>query len=153
MAEKIIYTVGTSNRSLEEFIDILKTYKIKTLIDVRSYPGSKKFPHFNKENLEEILKKEGFEYIHLGKELGGFRKGGYEAHMKTEDFKRGIEKVEEIAMKDTAVFFCAEKLFFRCHRRFIADVLSEKSWRVFHIVEKGIVKEHKTINASQKLRF
>ena len=147
MSEKIIYTIGTGNRTLEEFIDILETYKIKAVIDVRSFPLSKNFPHFSKDNLAEVLKKEGFEYIHLGKELGGFRKGGYEAHMKTAEFKRGIEKVEEIAMKDITVFFCAEKLFFRCHRKFISDILSEKGWRVFHIVEKGRVREHKTSTA------
>ncbi|GAB5046758.1 DUF488 domain-containing protein [Thermodesulfovibrio sp. TK110] len=151
MSEKLIYTIGTSNRSIEEFIEILKTYRIKTVIDVRSFPISKKFPHFSKDNLSEILKNEGFEYIYLGRELGGFRKGGYEAYMNTEEFKSSIEKLEEIADKSLALFFCAEKLFFRCHRRFISEVLSERGWRVLHIVEKNRVYEHKTRIMEQRL--
>lgn len=150
MSEKLIYTAGTSNRSVEEFIDILKTYNIKTVIDVRSFPASKKFPHFSKDSLDEILKKEGFEYIYLGRELGGFRKGGYEAYMKTEEFKKGIEKLEEIAMRNLSLFFCAEKLFFRCHRRFISEMLSERGWKVLHIVEKDRVFEHKQSIIHQK---
>jgi uncharacterized protein (DUF488 family) len=130
LSEKFIYTVGTSNCSIEEFIEILKTYRIKTVIDVRSFPVSKKFPHFSKDSLSKILNNEGFDYIYLGRELGGFRKGGYEAYMNTEEFKNGIEKLEEIADKSLSVFFCAEKLFFRCHRRFISEILSERGWRV-----------------------
>ncbi|MCX7724079.1 MAG: DUF488 domain-containing protein [Thermodesulfovibrio sp.] len=140
---RLIYTVGTSNRSITEFIEILKSHNIKTAIDVRSFPKSKRFPHFNGETLKELLKDEEINYFYLGEELGGFRKNGYEEYIKTEDFKKGIEELEKIALVDLSVFFCAEKLFFRCHRRFIAEALSEKGWRVLHIVERDKVYEHK----------
>lgn len=150
MSEKLIYTIGTSNRSIEEFIEILKKYQIETAIDVRSFPQSKKFPHFNSDSFKEALEKEGIRYVYLGKELGGFRKGGYENYTKTEEFAKGIEKLEEIAEQSLSVFFCAEKLFFRCHRRFISEVLKERGWRVFHIVEKERIYEHKKAVLEQK---
>lgn len=143
MPERVIYTIGTSNRSIEEFIGILKKYQIATVIDVRSFPKSERFPHFNRGNLREALEKEGIGYFYLGDKLGGFRKGGYENYTKTEEFAKGIEKLEEIAELSLSVFFCAEKLFFRCHRRFISDVLTEKGWKVIHIVDKERIYGHK----------
>ncbi|GLI54106.1 DUF488 domain-containing protein [Thermodesulfovibrio yellowstonii] len=150
MSEKLIYTIGTSNRSIDEFIEILKKYQIKKAIDVRSFPKSKKFPHFNSERLIEALEKEGIGYFYLGDKLGGFRKGGYENYTKTEEFKRGIEALEELAENSLSVFFCAEKLFFRCHRRFISEVLTQRGWKVIHIVEKERIYEHKKIVLDQK---
>ncbi|WP_141266795.1 DUF488 family protein [Thermodesulfovibrio sp. Kuro-1] len=150
MSEKLIYTIGTSNRSIDEFIEILKSFHIKAVVDVRSFPKSNKFPHFNSDTLAEALEKEGFHYIYLGKELGGFRKGGYDNYMKTENFKKGIAKLEEIAKEELSAFFCAEKLFFRCHRRFISEKLTERGWRVLHIVEKKRIYEHKKADLEQK---
>ncbi len=150
MSEKLIYTIGTSTRSLEEFLEILRIFKIKNLLDVRSFPNSKRFPHFNRENLEISLPKKGFDYIYLGKELGGFRKGGYEDHMNKEFFKKGIDMLEEIATKSLSLFFCAEKIFLKCHRRFIAEALAQRGWRVIHIIEKDKTYEHKIQNSQQK---
>lgn len=150
MSERLIYTIGTGNRTIEDFTEILKNYKIKIAIDVRSFPKSKKFPHFHKDNIAKTLEKEKIQYVYLGKELGGFRKDGYENFIKTEDFKRGIEKLEKIAKNELSIFFCAEKLFFRCHRRFIAEVLSEKGWRVLHIIERDRVYEHKKLALKQE---
>ena len=90
---KKVYTLGTGRRSEEDFVEILLAYDIKTLVDVRSFPKSK-MPVFTRENLESLLKKEGINYVFLGRELGGFRKGGYEAYTTTEDFKRGVEILE-----------------------------------------------------------
>lgn len=150
MSEKLIYTIGTSNRLIEEFIGILKKYQIATVIDVRSFPKSERFPHFNCDNLREALEKNGIRYVYLGEELGGFRKDGYEKYTKTEEFAKGIEKLEEIAELGLSVFFCAEKLFFRCHRRFISKVLTEKGWKVMHIVDKERIYEHKKTLLEQK---
>ncbi len=150
MSKKLIYTIGTSTRSIEEFIEILRIFNIKTLLDVRSFPNSKIFPHFNRENLEISLAKKGFDYVYLGKELGGFRKGSYENHMNTESFKKGIEKLEEIATKSLSIFFCAEKMFLKCHRRFIAEALTQRGWRVIHIIEKDKTYEHKRQTSQQK---
>lgn len=138
---KKIFTIGTSNRPLQEFIDILKKYEIKIAVDVRSFPQSKRFPHFSKDELSKNLEASAIKYIYLGKELGGFRKGGYIKYMETEKFREGIEKLEKIAEKALTVFFCCEKLFFRCHRRFIANVLLSKGWKVYHIIEINKVYE------------
>ena len=70
------FTIGHSNRSLGEFLSLLKKFNIEALIDIRSWPSSKKYPHFNREALEESLKAEGIRYFWLGRELGGYRKNG-----------------------------------------------------------------------------
>jgi uncharacterized protein (DUF488 family) len=135
---KKIYTVGTSNRSIEEFIEILKRYHIETVVDVRSFPHSKRFPHFNQSELSGFLKRVGIKYVYLGKQLGGFKKGGYERYMETETFKEGIKKLEEIGEESITAFFCCEKLFFRCHRRFISQELTVRGWQIYHIVDRDI---------------
>jgi len=135
---KKIYTLGTSRRSEEDFIEILLNYDIRTLIDVRSYPKSK-IQIFTRENLENLLKKENIAYVFLGKELGGFRKGGYEAYTPTEEFKNGIDKLENIASENNSVIICAEKFPWKCHRRWIAREVHKRGWLVEHIIDKGKV--------------
>jgi len=135
---KKIYTLGTSRRTEEDFIEILLNYDIRTLIDVRSYPKSK-IQIFTRENLENLLKKENIAYVFLGKELGGFRKGGYEAYTLTEDFKIGIDELENIAGDGNAVIICAEKFPWKCHRKWIARELHRRGWQVEHIIDKGKV--------------
>ena len=134
----IIYTLGTSTRTEEEFIELLTHYRIETVVDVRSFPQSR-FEHFKRENLTRILEGEGFGYVYLGKELGGFRKGGYLAYAKTAPFQEGISHLEEIGRKGIPAFICAERFPWKCHRRFIAASLGERGWKVEHIIEKGRV--------------
>jgi endonuclease-3 len=127
-----IYTIGTSNRTLEEFKELLKYYGISVIIDVRRFPRSR-FSHFTREGMEALLK--DTEYIWLGDLLGGYR-GGYEAYMETEGFSEGIERIENISRKCQVALVCSERLPWRCHRRFIGRVLSERGWMVLHIVQK-----------------
>jgi len=127
-----IFTVGHSNRTVEEFIKILKEAGVEVVVDVRRFPRSK-FEHFNRENLQSILKKNGIEYYYLGEKLGGFRKGGYENYTKTEEFNEGIEELIKIAREKPTAIMCAEKLVFRCHRRFIAKRLEELGFTVMHL--------------------
>lgn len=134
---KKIFTLGTSRRSEEDFIEILLFYDIKTVIDVRRFPTSK-ISIFKKDYLENLLSKEGIFYLFLGKELGGFRKGGYEAYSKTDEFKKGIDKIEEV-INNNAVIICAERFPWKCHRRWIARELKRRGWRVEHIIDKGKV--------------
>lgn len=117
---------------MEEFIKILKETGVEIVVDVRRFPKSK-FEHFNRENLEISLKEVGIEYYYLGDKLGGFRKGGYENYTKTKDFEEGIGILTEIARKKLTAIMCAEKLFFRCHRRFIARKLEEMGFEVIHL--------------------
>lgn len=135
---KSIYTLGTSRRSWEDFIEILMAYGIECLVDVRSFPRSK-LEHFRRENLEKSLVENGIEYRWLGKELGGLRKGGYEAHTQTELFREGIELVESVASEKLTVIVCAERFPWKCHRRWIARELQRRGWRVEHILEKDRV--------------
>jgi len=130
-----IYTLGTSLRSLEDFIEILHSYDIESVIDVRSFPTSK-IPHFTKSTLETILRQEGIEYHYLGKELGGFRKGGYEEYSKGEEFASGIRRLERIAERKQSVIICAERFPWKCHRRYISRALSKKGWHIEHIIDK-----------------
>src|SRR5437868_4183944 len=102
-----IWTIGHSTQSIEEFLEILKSFEVQTLVDVRSLPGSRRFPHFNGEALNESLKENNIKYTHMPA-LGGRRKAkenpennarrnksfmGYADYMETEEFKKGIEKL------------------------------------------------------------
>jgi len=147
-----IYTIGHSTRTLEDFIDILKYCNIELLIDVRHFPGSKKFPWFNKENLEQELPKNQIQYLHFP-ELGGFRKEGYLAFTKTEEFSKGIEKLLEIIDDKTVAIMCAEILWWRCHRRYIANTLVEKKFEVTHIFDKKNIQEHKLHSEETKQKM
>lgn len=133
---KRIYTLGTDRRSEEDFIEILLAYNIQSLIDIRRFPKSK-ITFFTRENLEKVIEKEGIEYHFLGAELGGFRKGGYEAYTMTDDFRKGLQKLEEIASKKRSVIICAERFPWKCHRKWVARELRRRGWEVDHIIEKG----------------
>jgi|Deesub1362B_J571_1020462.scaffolds.fasta_scaffold00085_61 uncharacterized protein (DUF488 family) len=142
MSEKVVFSMGHSTRDFKDFVFLLKKYYIKNAVDIRRYPFSRKFPHFNRDFLEDNLKRNGINYLWLGELLGGRRKSGkgklwsgYLKHMQTEDFKKGIEKIEELIKKGNTVFFCAEKLFFKCHRKFIARKFIEKGYSVIDIVD------------------
>lgn len=140
-SNQIIYTLGTSNRELEEFVDILRFYEIKVVLDIRRFPVSKRFPHFKKENVEEVLKENGISYIHI-EALGGYRKGGYESYMETEEFKTALQKLMEIVRNERVCIICAEKFPWRCHRKFISKALEEHGFEVHHIIEKGRIYLH-----------
>jgi uncharacterized protein (DUF488 family) len=128
-----VYDIGHSTRSKEMFLLILKRHSIEIVVDVRRFPRSKKFPHFNLETMKEYLSKEGIEYLWMGEKLGGFRKGGYEEWSKTETFAQGIEELENLAMKKRTVILCAEGFYLRCHRRFILEKLTKSGWEVKHL--------------------
>ncbi|TDS54576.1 DUF488 domain-containing protein [Myroides indicus] len=152
----IIYTIGHSTCSLNDFLILLKSFKIQTLVDIRSFPGSRKFPQFDKENLKVFLEKHGIHYIYL-KELGGRRKPdkkskntrwkntsfrGYADYMETEEFSKGIDTLEKAALQSTTAYMCAEAVWWRCHRSMVSDYLKAKGWMVFHIMGINKQKEH-----------
>lgn len=150
---RTIWTIGHSTHKLDEFISILQSFEIRLLADIRSYPGSRRYPHFNKEALEVSLPKNNIRYIHI-KELGGRRKvqphsintgwrlasfRGYADYMGTESFKKAIEELERIAAKQRTAYMCAEALWWRCHRSLVSDFLKHRGWTVMHIM--GVSKE------------
>ncbi len=156
MKQKIIYTIGHSTHASEEFIAMLKSFQIELLADIRSFPGSRKFPHFNKETLPASLAENKIEYIHL-RDLGGRRKvnpnsrntgwrvaafRGYADYMDTENFKKAIKELEQIASKKRVVYMCAEAVWWRCHRSLVSDYLKLNGWTVLHIMGVGKSTEH-----------
>jgi len=131
----VIFTAGTSNRSWPDFVEVLKAYDIQAVADVRSFPTSR-LDHFRRAHMEEHLPRAGIQYHHLGLRLGGLRGGGYEAHVQTESFARGLEELEALARDWLTAIVCAERLPWKCHRRHIARQLAERGWRVIHIIER-----------------
>lgn len=134
----MIYSLGTSNRTPDEFLDLFAEHEIEVGVDIRSFPTSRHL-HFVKEALQNLLESNEIRYEYLGKELGGFRKGGYPAYMETDSFRKGLERLAEIGRGRRIAFFCAEKFPWRCHRRWVARKLVERGWKVVHIIEKGKV--------------
>jgi uncharacterized protein (DUF488 family) len=130
-----IYTLGTSTRTLQEFTAILKHRGITQVCDVRSFPTSRRYPHFSSQVMAVSLEKEGISYRWLGEELGGFRKGGYLAYTQTGDFMSGLEELEKYASREPTAIICAELLPWRCHRRYISRSLSDRGWKVVHVID------------------
>ena len=154
--EKIIWTIGHSTRSFQELIEMLDSFKIKIVCDIRSFPGSRKFPQFNKESLQITLPENNIQYFHL-KKLGGRRKANrasknttwrhiafrsYADYMETTEFKEGIKELEEIAMKERTAYMCSEAVWWRCHRSMVSDYLKVHGWKVMHIMAVGKEEEH-----------
>jgi uncharacterized protein (DUF488 family) len=151
-----IYTIGHSTRSLTEFLDMLQSFDIKILADIRALPGSRRFPHFDKENLKISLEKTGIQYIHLA-DLGGRRKvkkdsknnrwknvsfRGYADYMETKEFENAVVELEHVALKQPTAYMCSEAVWWRCHRSMVSDYLKVKGWTVLHIMAAGKVQEH-----------
>jgi uncharacterized protein (DUF488 family) len=153
---KTIWTIGHSTRSLEDFVSMLHSFDIQLIADVRSFPGSRKYPHFNKEALEVMLPKSNIQYVHL-KSLGGRRKvspsskntawkheafRGYADYMETADFKQGISELVSTALKQRTAYMCSEAVWWRCHRSMISDYLKVQDWKVMHIMDVAKAQEH-----------
>ncbi|QAA81526.1 DUF488 domain-containing protein [Aequorivita sp. H23M31] len=153
---KTIWTIGHSTHPLKEFLHMLKSFDIELLMDVRSYPGSRKFPQFNKENMEISLPENGFEYDHM-RDLGGRRKvdpnskndawrlasfRGYADYMDTEEFSAALKRLEKIAAKKRTAIMCAEAVWWSCHRSMISDALKVRGWKVLHIMNDKTATEH-----------
>ncbi|HVZ67296.1 MAG TPA: DUF488 domain-containing protein [Patescibacteria group bacterium] len=152
-----IYTVGHTTRSIEEFINVLKSYKIEIVVDVRTIPKSKHNPQFEGMSLERSLSDAGISYIHIPS-LGGLRNPrkdsnnlewrntsfrGYADYMETEDFSNGIEMLKKIAENHAVAIMCAEAVPWRCHRNLIADRLVVDGIEVEHIMTESKSSEHK----------
>jgi len=131
--KKIIYTIGSAARSQDDFLKTLKDWGVKTLVDVRRFPTSK-YERFKRENLDTLLFSSEIEYVYMGKELGGFRKSGYEAYVKTKEYKQALKSLQKLAKKNPAVIMCCERLPSGCHRRYIGQSLKKLGWKVVDII-------------------
>lgn len=148
-----LWTIGHSTRNLDEFLALLQKNAIEALADVRHFPGSRKYPHFNVEPLRYALHDAGVGYEPFA-ELGGRRKvlpdssntawrhpafRGYADYMQTDAFRAGIERLKSLASRQRTAIMCAEAVWWRCHRRIIADYLLSAGVPVAHIMGPGKV--------------
>ncbi|MBA3828031.1 MAG: DUF488 domain-containing protein [Taibaiella sp.] len=151
-----IWTIGHSTRTIEEFIAMLHSFNIKILADIRSLPGSKRYPQFNQQALDVALAQAGILYIHMPA-LGGRRKArpdsantawrsrsfmGYADYMETKDFKLAIIQLQNIAHTENVAYMCSEAVWWRCHRSLVSDYLKVQGWQVMHIMDIGKATEH-----------
>jgi uncharacterized protein (DUF488 family) len=151
-----VWTIGHSTRASADFIHILKAHQICTLIDVRSFPGSRRYPHFNSVELSASLAGVGITYHHLPA-LGGRRQPStnskntawqnpsfraYADHMETAEFKQGIEELLEFARASRTAVMCAEAVWWRCHRSLIADYLKALGVTAVHVRDEYRTEIH-----------
>jgi len=154
----LIYTIGHSTRTVDEFLKLLGQHQVELLLDVRTVPRSRHVPHFNAESLRRSLEGQGIEYRHL-KGLGGLRKPakdsrnagwrnssfrGFADYMQTVEFQKALTEAWDLASKKRAALMCAEAVPWRCHRSMIADaLLSLHHQEVRHVISETSVQNHK----------
>jgi uncharacterized protein (DUF488 family) len=154
--DNTIWTIGHSTRAIEEFHQLLAEHEIKALVDVRSFPVSRRHPHFTQAPLAAGLTEKGIEYHHL-RSLGGRRKPrgdskntawqnasfrAYADHMESAEFEKGIDQLLELAGEKRAVIMCAEAVWWSCHRSLISDFLKANGVDVIHIVTAKRTESH-----------
>ncbi len=152
----VVFTIGPSTRTLEEFVELLKAYGVGLLVDVRTVPRSRHNPQFNKETLPGSLKQYGIRYIHMP-EIGGLRhpkrdsinlawenRGfrGYADYMQTQEFTDNLLKIVALAQESCLALMCAEALPWKCHRNLLSDALVVRHVKVEHIISKDSIIKH-----------
>lgn len=158
-----IWTIGHSTREADQFVQVLTAHQIGALVDVRSFPGSRRYPHFNKIDLSATLDHIGIRYAH-NPQLGGRRRPtlhskntawknasfrAYADHMETEEFKKGIDALLELGRLKRTAIMCAEALWWRCHRSLISDYLKARGIKVIHIQDDKHTEEHPYTSAAR----
>ncbi|MCW4005670.1 MAG: DUF488 domain-containing protein [Candidatus Bathyarchaeota archaeon] len=152
----VVFTIGHSTRTVEEFVSILHVYGVGLVVDVRAAPHSRHTPQFSKENLQELLKAEGIRYSHVP-ELGGFRRShsdsvnlalpkglrGYADYMQTREFTENLAHLISLAHTAQTAVMCAEALPWRCHRSLLSDALNVRGVTVEHILTADSHLRHK----------
>ncbi|MDD5127669.1 MAG: DUF488 domain-containing protein [Dehalococcoidales bacterium] len=154
--EKVIFTIGHSTRTVEDFVKLLKDNNVARLADVRTVPRSRHNPQFNKEALPMILRRHDIKYLHMAG-LGGLRHPvagspntgwhnasfrGYADYMQTPEFEENLAELIKLAGEETICLMCAEAVPWRCHRSLIADALSIRSIAVVHILSQTSRRPH-----------
>lgn len=154
-----IYSLGHSTRTLADLLDILESHGVATLADVRKIPGSRRFPHFNREVLRESLPQANIEYVPLPKLAGrrraspeaaspnaGWRHASFRAYadyMATDDFELGLQQLLTLAERGPVAMMCAEAVPWRCHRMLIADALAARGVEVLHLDSRRPGRPHR----------
>jgi uncharacterized protein (DUF488 family) len=151
-----LWTIGHSTHPIDEFLEFLRLQGIQRVADVRRFPGSRKYPHFNPDALAQALAGAGIGYSPM-LELGGRRKvrpdsphtawrneafRGYADYMDTPAFAAAAEGLADLARKERVAAMCAEGVWWRCHRSMIADYFKAHGWKVLHILGRAEPREH-----------
>jgi len=146
-----ILTAGHGARSLDEFLAVLRDAGVHRLVDVRTAPGSRRHPQFGRDTLASALNQHGIAYA-WKRDLGGFRIPkedsphaalrnrsfrGYADHMDTEAFHDSLVWLIQTSWEASTTVMCAERLWWRCHRRMLADAVSIAGCEVAHLMEVG----------------
>jgi uncharacterized protein (DUF488 family) len=152
-----VYTVGHSTRSLDELVSLLKQHGVVAVADVRRFPKSRKYPHFNDDALAASLPDARLRYVPIPA-LGGRRRTtadsvnsgwrnegfrGYADYMQTKEFEAGVSALAELAAQTPTAIMCAEAVPWRCHRSLIADAMLVRGWQVLDIVGPSAATPHK----------
>lgn len=148
--KKNIWSIGHSNRSIEDLISILQSFGIDTLADIRSVPASKYCPQFNKAELSASLVPAGISYIHMP-QLGGKREGGFRIYMETREFDIAVRQLEEAAKNTRLAYMCAEAEWKHCHRSLLSEHLYKRDWDVVHIKGVDLCEGHSFLVKQGKL--
>lgn len=162
----MIWTIGHSTRSADEFLALLDAYRIELVADVRRFPGSRRLPQFDAAALDQSLGTHGIAY-HWLPALGGRRRPApdspnvawhhaafraYADHTASEEFAAGLLELLMLAGGLRTAIMCAEVLWWRCHRRLIADVLTALGMRVVHILDATKAEEHRLAGPARLVR-
>jgi uncharacterized protein (DUF488 family) len=149
-----IYTIGHSTRALEELVALLREHGVRRLADIRRFPGSRRYPHFSRDALQQSLPERGIEYVHIP-ELGGRRKPAgdspnaglrneqfraYADHMASDEFRHAVDRL--LAFEGRTAVMCAEAVPWRCHRNLLSDDLVRRGVEVVHILGRDQAKRH-----------
>jgi uncharacterized protein (DUF488 family) len=150
-----VFTVGHGTRPIEELLEVLGEAGVQTLVDVRRFPSSRRHPQFNQVPLAAAVEGAGIGYRH-GVELGGRRSGeegedrfscirvaafrSYAARMGTPEWQDALAAA---LAEPEPCFMCAETLWWRCHRRLIAELLHSRGHEVVHLLKPGHMERHR----------
>ncbi len=156
MGQRSLFTVGHSTRPWKEFVALLRAWKIETLIDVRTVPKSRTFPWFSQARMARALPAVGIRYVHLPA-LGGLRRAkrdsintawrnasfqGYADYMQSEEFEQGLAELNLLRRKGRVCIMCSEAVWWRCHRRMIADAEVARGIPVKHLMSETKATPH-----------
>jgi len=164
MSNSNLWTIGHSNHEFEHFLAMLQSVGIEGLADVRRFPGSRRQPQFQQDNLRNLLAEADIEYRHFP-HLGGRRKttsdtendgwrvqsfNAYADHTQSEEFRNGLSELEEFARSKRVAMMCSEAVPWRCHRRLIGDALLIRDWQVEDIFAPNRTKPHKLTDFARR---
>ena len=152
----MIFTIGHSTRTFNQFLELLLAHGVERVIDIRTIPRSRRNPQYSLDTLGPALEADGIKYVHL-KELGGLRRPkpdsknvgwrnasfrGYADYMATPEFEMALSRAIKLSQNKPSAMMCAEAVPWRCHRSLVADALTARKFAVKHIMSANIANEH-----------